>query len=115
MVLAKLNQAQKQASINEKKSRTESKYKLEAKDVLPNKLHTGRQKGQKCHFLSLLTLTFKLAQARDQTCLPCKFGANPFSGLQYHTQTKKPQTDGAENRTLCSSLNVIIIRLHEIK
>jgi len=31
------------------------------------------------HFLSLVTLTFKLVWARDQTCLPCEFGANPFS------------------------------------
>jgi len=27
-----------------------------------------------------LTLTFKFVQARDQACLPCEFGANPFSG-----------------------------------
>jgi len=26
-----------------------------------------------------LTLTFKLVRARDQTHLPCEFGANPFS------------------------------------
>jgi len=31
-------------------------------------------------FLSLVTLTFKLVQVRDQTRLPCKLGANPFSG-----------------------------------
>jgi len=33
-------------------------YKLEAKDVLPHKPHAGRQKGQKCRFLSLVTWTF---------------------------------------------------------
>ena len=27
-----------------------------------------------------LTLAFKLVRASDQTCLPCEFGANPFSG-----------------------------------
>jgi len=32
-------------------------------------------------FLSLMTLTFKLIRARDQTHL-CEFGANPFSGSQ---------------------------------
>jgi len=26
-----------------------------------------------------LTWTFKLVWVRDQTCLPCEFGANPFS------------------------------------
>jgi len=31
-------------------------------------------------FLSLVTLTFKLVQVRDQTRLACEFGANPFSG-----------------------------------
>jgi len=38
----------------------------------------------------LLThLTFKLISARDQTHLPCEFGANPFSGSEiFHTQTK---------------------------
>jgi len=40
-------------------------------------------------FLSLVTLTFKLVRARDQTRLPCEFGANRFSGSEvFHTQTK---------------------------
>jgi len=30
--------------------------------------------------LWLLTLTFKLVRARDQTHLSCEFGVNPFSG-----------------------------------
>jgi len=54
-----------------------------------------------------LTLTFKLVRARDhhQTRLPCEFGANPFSGSRdiWYTN-KKPQTEGAKNRTFRSSL-----------
>jgi len=30
--------------------------------------------------LWLLSLTFKLIRTRDETCLPCEVGANPFSG-----------------------------------
>jgi len=41
-------------------------------------------------FLSLVTLTLKLVTARNQTCLPCEFGANPFSSSEiFCTQTKK--------------------------
>jgi len=40
-----------------------------------------------------LTLTFKLVQVRDQTRLPCEFGANPFSGSQYISYTNKKTTD----------------------
>jgi len=29
--------------------------------------------------LSPVTLTFKLVRARDQTCLACEYGTNPFS------------------------------------
>ena len=40
-----------------------------------------------------LTLTFKLLRARDQTRLPCEFGANPFGGSRYILHTdKKLQT-----------------------
>jgi len=40
-----------------------------------------------------LTLTFKLIRARDQTRLPCEFGANPFSGSRDISYTnKKSQT-----------------------
>jgi len=38
-----------------------------------------------------LTLTFKLVRARDQTCLPCEYGANPFSGsrdISYINKTR---------------------------
>jgi len=47
-------------------------------------------------------MTFKHVQARDQTRLPCEFGANPFSGsgdISY-TSKKKPQTDGAKKQDL---------------
>ena len=50
---------------------------LEAKAFLPNKLHAGCQKW---HFLSLVTLPFKLVRVRDQTRLPREFGADLFSG-----------------------------------
>jgi len=36
-----------------------------------------------------LTLTFKLVRARDQTRLPCKFDANPFSGSRNIWVTNK--------------------------
>jgi len=52
-----------------------------------------------------MTLTFKLVRDRDQTHLPCEFGTNPFSGSRdISYANKKPQTDGAENRTFRSSL-----------
>jgi len=55
------------------------------------------------------SLTFKLARVRDQTRIPCEFGANPFSGSGNISYTnKKQQTDGAKNRTLRSSLHVVI-------
>ena len=55
-----------------------------------------------------LTLTFRLIQARDQTRLPCEFGANPFSGSQDISYTNKTlQTDGAKNRTWRSSLHAL--------
>jgi len=40
----------------------------------------------------LLTLTFKLVRTRDQTRLPCEFGANPLSGSRDICFTNK-QTD----------------------
>jgi len=60
-----------------------------------------------------LTLTFKLVCARDQTCPPCEFGENMFSSSRDISYTnKEPQTDGAKNRTFCSSLRVVIT-LHQ--
>jgi len=50
-------------------------------------------------FFVLVTLTFKLVCARDQTCLPCEFGANLFSGFRDILCTnKKTQTDGIKNK-----------------
>jgi len=46
-------------------------------------------KGPKNAVLSLVTLTFKLIRAKDQTRLPCEFGANPFSDCRYISYTKK--------------------------
>ena len=50
-----------------------------------------------CPWLSgPLTLTFKLVRARDQTRLPCEFGANPLSGSRdiwfTNKDTKKSQS-----------------------
>jgi len=44
-------------------------------------------------FFSLVTLTFKLVRARDQTRLPREFGANPFSGSRDISCTNKETTD----------------------
>jgi len=44
-------------------------------------------------------LTFKLVRARDETRLPCEFGANPFSGSRDISCTnKKLQTDDAKTQ-----------------
>jgi len=62
-----------------------------------HKPHAGCWKSRRISFFlslvgdfvpSLLTLTFKLVQAKDQTRLPCEFGANPFSGSRdiWHKQ-----------------------------
>jgi len=83
--------------------------KLDAKDVLPNINCMQATKGPKMQFLSLVTFTFKLVRARNQTRLPCEFGANLFSGSRDISYiNKKTQTDGAKNRTRHSSLYVVI-------
>jgi len=65
---------------------------------------------KKCRFCPWwpwpLTFTFKLLQARNEARFPCEFGANPFSGSRFSCTNKKPQTDGAKNRTFRSSLRV---------
>ena len=57
------------------------------------KPHAGCRKAGKFHFCHwwpwLLTLTFKLVWARDQTRFPCEFGANPFSGSRDISYTNK--------------------------
>jgi len=70
--------------------------KLEVKDVLLNINARRTPKGPKNTVfvpgdldLWHLTLTFKLIRARDQTRLPCEFGANPFSGSRYISYTNK--------------------------
>jgi len=68
--------------------------KLEARDVLPNinrkQPPNGRTNGVFCPWwLWPLTLIFKLVRATDQTRLPCKFGANPFSGSRDISYTNK--------------------------
>jgi len=68
--------------------------KLEAKHVLPNINRTQAvERAEKCNFFpadhDVLTLTSKLVRARDQTRLPCEFGANPFSGFGDISHTNK--------------------------
>jgi len=81
--------------------------KLEVKDVLLNINRTqDAKKGRKTVFvpgdLNLwhLTLTFKLVRARDQTRLPCEFGANPFSGSRYISYTNKNTDWGRQKQNL---------------
>ena len=94
----------------------ETKVKLEAKDVLPNINSTqATERGENAFLslasgdldLSLLTLTFNLVRERDQTCLPCEFGANPFGSSRDISDSKKV-TDSTNNRTLRSSLCAIM-------
>jgi len=83
--------------------------KLEAKDVLPN---MNRRKGCKMPVLSLVTLTFDLGLqtrfgARDQTRLPCEFGANLFSGPQDISYTNKKPTDWQDQKTEHSTVDCV--------
>jgi len=61
-----------------------------------------------------LTLTFKLLRARDQTSLPCEFGANQFTGsrdISYTKKQTKPNkkaTNSAKNRTLRIPLPAVL-------
>ena len=41
-----------------------------------------------------LTLTFKLLRAKDQTRLPCEFGANPFRGSCHPLSNMSPKKEG---------------------
>jgi len=68
------------------------------------------ERAEKMPFLSLVTLTFKHVRARDQTRFPCEYGAKPFSRSPDISYTnKKPQTDGAKNRTFRSSPRAVKI------
>jgi len=84
--------------------------KLESEEVLPNMNH---QKGCKMPVLSLVTLTFDLGLqtrfvARDQTRLPCEFGANLFSGSQDISYTnKKTPTDWQDQKTEHSAVDCV--------
>jgi len=70
-------------------------------------------KGLKMPFLALVTLTFdQNIQTRlskgPNTSLPCEFGANPFS-CSKDISYKQKVTNSAKNRTLRSSLRVLVI------
>ena len=68
---------------------------LQANVVWPNTNRTQAAKGRKMFFvpgdldLWPLISTFKLVRAKDQTRLPCEFGANPFSGSRNISYTNK--------------------------
>jgi len=87
--------------------------KLKAKDVSPNINRTkAAERDEKCRFCSgepwPLTLTFELVSAKDQTRLPCQFGANPFSGFRDISYTNE-KSHSAKNRILRSSLRAVMI------
>jgi len=95
--------------INEEKN-----LKLEAKDVLPNKPPRRPLKGQKMPFSFLVTFTFDLSPRPGFVLKPKprfwgKLNRNRNVGSRDISYTnKKPQTDGAKNRTFRSSLHVVI-------
>jgi len=68
------------------------------------KPHADRQKGRKCRFLFLVTLTFDLdlqiRPSEGPITYSCKFGANPFSGYRDISYTNKKVTDSPKNRTV---------------
>jgi len=81
--------------------------RIGAKDVLPNISCTqAAERAQNAVFVPDLDLqTYRL---RHQTRLPCESDSNPFSGSGDISNTnKKPQTDGAKNRTFRSSLRAV--------
>jgi len=81
---------------------------------LPHTNHTQTaERAKECHFVvhGDFDLDLKIPLSKDQTRLLCEFGANPFSSSQNVSYTnKKPQTDGARNRTFHSSLRVVKIQ-----
>ena len=67
-------------------------------------------------FLSLVTLTFVIDiqthPNKGTNTLPgCEFGANPFSDSGDISYTNKKVIESAKNKTLCSSLRVVITNL----
>jgi len=52
-----------------------------------------------------LTLIFKLVWARDQTRLPCQFGANPFSDSPIYFTHKQKTTDWRHKKTEPSAVH----------
>jgi len=73
------------------------------------------ERAEKCHFLSLVTLTFDLDLQTRPSEVPITKHVLRMNLAQlrsavpeiFHTQ--KPQTDGAKNRTFRSSLRAVII------
>jgi len=55
-------------------------------------------------------LFFVPGDLRDQTRLPCEFGANPFSSSGDILCTNKKVTDSATKTTLRNSLRAVIDR-----
>jgi len=72
-------------------SETKIQRKLEAKDVIPNINHTGREGPKNAVFLSWWPSN---SSERGTKRLPCEFGANPFSSsgdISYTNKTRAQQ------------------------
>jgi len=80
-------------------------------DEKPNTNCTqAAERAEKCCFLSLVTLTFKLIRATNQTCFPCKFRAYPFRGSPRYFIHKQKSTNWQRQKqnlpqfTACSKI-----------
>jgi len=71
-----------------------------------HKPHAGGLKDRKMPFSPWWPWpsTSKLVQARDQTCLPCEFGANPYSCSRYFIH-KRRQKRNLPQFTACGNDN----------
>jgi len=92
---------------------SQNQSKLEAKDVLPNVNRTEvAERAEKCVFFVPVVLTFDLQTCQTEgpnmssVWIWCK-SVQGFPEI-FHTQTKKPQTDGAKNTTFRSPLHAVI-------
>jgi len=66
------------------------------KDIIPNtNCMQVTERAEKCRFCPWWPWpsTFNLVRMRDQTCLPCESGANPFIGSGDISYTNKKTTD----------------------
>ena len=105
MVLKKLNLTQQ---------KTCTKNKLEAiRCFTKHKPHAGRCGLKNAVFCPWWPWPLPSNSSDWETkCVLCEFGAKPFSSSPeiFHTQTKKPQSDGAKTRTFRSSVHAVKTR-----